>query len=120
MGNDVNNRYAEYIGDNNNGVYAKVGFNITDASTKVEAAYIRVRKGIFDPAEIDAGNSSLQTGVHGDNKWYPSFTSIDDPNVCQDTVASELSNNDIVWYPSKGETWNVDLIYYIDYAPNNQ
>ncbi len=119
LGNSVDNRYAEYIGDNNNGIYAKVGFNITDASTKVDSAYIMARKGVFDPAEIDP---ELKSGTHGDNKWYPSFTSSNDPTpVCKDTTATGTkNNNDTVYIPAKGETWNVDLIYRIDYNnPDN-
>lgn len=116
-GNDVDNRYAEYIGDNNNGIYAKVGFNIVDASTKVDSACISVRKSIFDPAEVDPNSTTLTSGNHGDNKWYPSFTSVNDPYVCQDTVGTESSTNDKVYVPHKGETWSADMIYYIDYNP---
>lgn len=116
-GNDVDNRYAEYIGDNNNGIYAKVGFNIVDASTKVDSANISVRKSIFDPAQVDHDSTTLTSGNHGDNKWYPSFTSVNDPYVCQDTVGTESSTNDKVYIPHKGETWSADLIYYIDYNP---
>ena len=103
-GNDVDNRYAEYISDNNNGIYAKVGFNIVDASTKVDSANISVRKSIFDPAQVDHDSTTLTSGNHGDNKWYPSFTSVNDPYVCQDTVGTESSTNDKVYIPHKGET----------------
>jgi len=105
-GNDVKNRYAEHLGEGGNGIYAKVGFHIVDASVKVESACIAVRR------DITPGG-----GVHGDNKWYPSFTSVNDPTVCLSSLGVNAQNKAGVTHA--GETWNLDLIYYIDYNPES-
>lgn len=75
-------RYAEYLG-NNNGLYGKAGFVISDASVKSDSARLAIRKS------------------QGDNKWYASF----------DTLNGAA--------PYKGEVWNVNDYYYIDYNTAN-
>lgn len=49
----VNSRYMEYIGADDNGLYGKVGFNITDHSIKVSSVSCNIRR-------------------YNDVKWYPS------------------------------------------------
>ncbi len=50
----VNTRYMEYIGANDNGLYGKVGFNITDHSVTISNITGSIRR-------------------YNDVKWYPSF-----------------------------------------------
>ena len=74
----VNSRYMEYIGADGNGLYGKVGFNITDNSVKVSSISCNIRR-------------------YNDVKWYPSV-------IGRTTT------------PVKGEKWNLDLYYTIDYV----
>ena len=58
----LNSRYIEYYG-NNNGLYGKAGFVISDASVKSDSAKLAVRRG------------------QGDNKWYASFDTLNKTGI---------------------------------------